>query len=311
MDEHGTRPLQKLLEKIHPLTHERSAKLSRMVSQNIFELSVNIHGNHVVQTCLDIMTKEEHKDPIYETIIRNSLKIALDKQGCCVMQKCLKTGSFMQQSRLINEVVNNVRELVNDEFANYVVSEVIFFKDQSINREIAKVICTNLSLYCNSKYASSVVEKLLESSNYDNQQIVFDGLVNKKKEKTKKNILKEIMLNEFGNYTIQTIMQKAIYHPNKKYIDYFLKVFRDHTEELQRVRFGKKFIAKIEHLVAEVHEKQRRASTHPLPTGFVQTNQAATGLRQLNSQQDANQHLPKCLGQCSVVSASEESASNP
>jgi len=67
-----------------------------MIKDNIYELSVNIHGNHVVQTCLDILTKDEHKDPIYETVIQNSFKIAKDRQGCCVMQKCLKTGSFQQ-----------------------------------------------------------------------------------------------------------------------------------------------------------------------------------------------------------------------
>jgi hypothetical protein len=96
MDQHGTRPLQKLLEKIHPLNNERSQKLCAIISNHIFELSVNIHGNHVVQTCLDIMIKDEHKDPIYQTVIANSLRIAKDKQGCCVMQKCLKTGSFLQ-----------------------------------------------------------------------------------------------------------------------------------------------------------------------------------------------------------------------
>ena len=36
MDQHGTRPLQKLLEKIHPLTTERSGLLCAMVSDNIF-----------------------------------------------------------------------------------------------------------------------------------------------------------------------------------------------------------------------------------------------------------------------------------
>ena len=65
MDQHGTRPLQKLLDKIYPLTNERSAFLSSAVKDNIYELSVNIHGNHVVQTCLDILAKDEHKDPIY------------------------------------------------------------------------------------------------------------------------------------------------------------------------------------------------------------------------------------------------------
>ena len=231
MDQHGTRPLQKLLDNIHPLSHERSAQLSMAVKDNIYELAVNIHGNHVVQTCLDILTTDEHKDPIYQTVIQNSLKIARDKQGCCVMQTCLKTGSLLQQSRLINEVVNNVKELINDQFANYVVSEVINFKDQAINKEISKIISQNLLRYCNSKYSSSVVEILMNSSNFECQQYIFEVFCEKKNQHSKKkNLFKDILLNQYGNYTIYTIMQKAFESPDKKYIEYFLKVFHENTE---------------------------------------------------------------------------------
>jgi hypothetical protein len=85
MEQHGTRPLQKLLEKLYPLTPERSLTLSNAIKDNIYELSINIHGNHVVQTCLEIMTSDSHKEPIYSTVIKYSLQIAQDKQGCCVM----------------------------------------------------------------------------------------------------------------------------------------------------------------------------------------------------------------------------------
>ena len=85
MDPHGTRPLQKLLDNICPLSHESSLRLSKAIRNSIYELSVNIHGNHVVQTCLEILTVDEHKDAIYQTVIQNSLKVARDKQGCCVM----------------------------------------------------------------------------------------------------------------------------------------------------------------------------------------------------------------------------------
>jgi len=37
-----------------------------------------------------------------------------------------------------------VKELINDQFANYVVSEVINFKDPNINLEISKTVAMNL-----------------------------------------------------------------------------------------------------------------------------------------------------------------------
>lgn len=61
VDQHGTRPLQKLLTKMCPLTHERSKMLSMAIRNSILELSVNIHGNHVVQACLEIFTRDEDK----------------------------------------------------------------------------------------------------------------------------------------------------------------------------------------------------------------------------------------------------------
>lgn len=143
-DQHGTRPLQKLLDKLYPLNSQRSLVLSEAIKNNVLDLSVNIHGNHVVQTCLEMLVSPAHKEPIYETIIQNSLQIARDKQGCCVMQTCLKSGSAHQQKRLINEVVKNIREFIDDQFANYVVSEVITFKDANINFEIAKIVAQNL-----------------------------------------------------------------------------------------------------------------------------------------------------------------------
>lgn len=132
---------------------------------------------------------------------------------------------------MINEVVNNVKELINDQFANYVVSEVINFKDQAINKEISKIISQNLLRYCNSKYSSSVVEILMNSSNFECQQYIFEVFCEKKNQHSKKkNLFKDILLNQYGNYTIYTIMQKAFESPDKKYIEYFLKVFHENTE---------------------------------------------------------------------------------
>ena len=41
-------------------------------------------------------------------------------------------------------MVKNVKEFIDDQFANYVVSEVIMLKDLSINLQIAKIISLNL-----------------------------------------------------------------------------------------------------------------------------------------------------------------------
>lgn len=51
----------------------------------VLKLAMNLHGNHVIQLCLDHLTKEEHKEAIYKTVLNNCAKIATDKHGCCVI----------------------------------------------------------------------------------------------------------------------------------------------------------------------------------------------------------------------------------
>lgn len=82
------------------------------------------------------------------------------------MQACLKTGSKSQQMAVVKEVIRHLQEFLNDEFANYVVSEVINFRDPKINLHIAKVVCSNLADYANSKYSSGVIENLLLNSDH-------------------------------------------------------------------------------------------------------------------------------------------------
>lgn len=174
MDQHGTRPLQKLLKKCQPLTMTRSAFLSECIRGDILELATNIHGNHVLQYCIENFRQEAHKDPIYTALIEHCPKVATDRQGCCVMQTCLKTGSANQQSRLIAKIVENVQVLISDQFANYVVSEVIHFGERNINVQIAKVVCANLGNYCCSKFSSSVVESLMKYSGPEVKEMIFE-----------------------------------------------------------------------------------------------------------------------------------------
>ena len=54
-------------------------------------MTINVHGNHVIQMCLDFLCDDERKKPIYNTVIENCGLISTDKHGCCVIQKMLST----------------------------------------------------------------------------------------------------------------------------------------------------------------------------------------------------------------------------
>lgn len=79
--------------------------------------------------------------------------------------------------------------------------------------------------------------------------MLFDSLLFDKKGALKKSVFRDILLNQYGNYTIYTLIYKAFEHPNQKYVDYFIKIFRENTESLRKVNFGKKFINKVDTLI--------------------------------------------------------------
>lgn len=102
---------------------------------------MNIHGNHVVQLCLDHLTKEEHKEIIYRTVICNCSIIATDKHGCCVIQKILGSPNSIIQRALVNVSLTQLDSLINDQYGNYVVQQILKYNNRDINVQVAKFIC--------------------------------------------------------------------------------------------------------------------------------------------------------------------------
>ena len=93
------------------------------------------------------------------------------------------------------------------------------------------------------------MEKLIKQSQFTTQQMIFDVFLDKKNQSKKKNTFKEILMNQYGNYAIFTMIVLAIQHPNKRYIDYFLKVIKENSDQIKKASFGKKFLSKVDRLI--------------------------------------------------------------
>lgn len=128
---HGTRALQNLFKQILPLSERRSELLAQSLLperlpsgkelDRVLELSLNLHGNHVIQLCLDHLTREEHKEHIHRTVLHHCAVIATDKHGCCVIQKILGAPNSRIRRALVNVSLSQLDQLINDQFGNYVV----------------------------------------------------------------------------------------------------------------------------------------------------------------------------------------------
>jgi len=69
---------------------------------------------------------ESRRDYIFEEIIKNFSELATDKQGLCVMKKMIEyTKKQELQTKIVTKILDKVLMFVQNEFGNFVVSEVL------------------------------------------------------------------------------------------------------------------------------------------------------------------------------------------
>lgn len=67
-----------------------------LLSPKVVELSQDPNGFHIIEKFL-FCFKFPKTQFIYDAFSENVLKIGTDRQGCCLFQKCLTSGSFKQK----------------------------------------------------------------------------------------------------------------------------------------------------------------------------------------------------------------------
>lgn len=99
IDQHGTRALQVLLDECikKGKTTVRTEKLliEGIEKGRVDELMCNIRGNHVLKQCLKLLSKQTEASYrcIYLPVLERFCQVAKDKNGCQVVQECIKTAS--------------------------------------------------------------------------------------------------------------------------------------------------------------------------------------------------------------------------
>lgn len=252
---HGTRAVQTLVEKLaHNVMEElivknqapslkfaNSFNLNKVIAslnEHIVDLTLNMHGNHVLQQFL--MVFNQHQDMsleetqltelytefIFEACMQNVIAIGKHKHGCCVMQRCLEKGTWKQKVNLANFIIKDMNSLIEDPYGNYLIQNVIKLNDRQKNQHIFQEIAKDFIRLSQLKFSSNVIEKCLDSClsdgkepqiekvfkgtlQFDDQQMVNELVGCRTDMKTRVNfIVQKLIYNQFGNYVIQKVLAK-------------------------------------------------------------------------------------------------------
>ncbi|KAG8368450.1 hypothetical protein BUALT_Bualt15G0046700 [Buddleja alternifolia] len=193
LDMHGTRAMQYLIE--HLRTPEQKSLVTSALRRIVVTLTKNPNGHHVVAHCLKLFSTEENKQ-ILNVIADNCLDIAIDKNGCCVIQQCVAHADGEPQQRLVAEITSNALVL------NYVVQYILGLNIPRVTSDIMAQLSGNFVSLSMNKYGSNVVEKCLKESEGNQVYQIIEEMIRSPK-------FLRLLQDPYGNYVAQSALSMA------------------------------------------------------------------------------------------------------
>lgn len=228
---HGTRVIQKLLEKV--TGEEEISAAVEALSGEISTLSKDVYGMHVVLRCL--YHQEIDNDFIMEAVAKRIVSVSMHKHGCCVVQWCLDYGTREQREGLIDEIARNALELVQDAYGNYVVQQIMDVskwksnEDAKARRKVMQALLGNIPKLAVQKFSSIVVEKCLQEADEDIRLAMVEELVDPMR-------LPRLLQDPFANYVIQKVLSVS----RSDEFQRLIVRIRPHLDVLSHTPFGKR-----------------------------------------------------------------------
>ena len=228
---HGTRVIQKIIDKIS-YTPILLNKFAFILNSKDFHIICNSqYGNHVVQKFLSTIHSSEYTNFIYNNICNNFLEFANNKHGVFIVQKCISEGNEIQRKIIYQYIVDNFFALIENEFGNYLIQFILLDKKNIEQKfhEILPIILKieeNIVSLCFSQYSANAIEKCFEQSENIVRNHILDFLFF-----NHSNRIIDIMFNKYGIY----IILKAIKSQNGKYKSTLLNIISKSDNELKYI----------------------------------------------------------------------------
>lgn len=208
---HGTFAVQKLIESAR--SRDERTMICDGLASNIPLLAMDANGGHVLHKVLSCLAPEDRQF-VTNAICKDMARIARDKNGCCIVQRCIERSVSVPETQiqLAKAISDHVHLLLPDPYGNYVVQCLIekSFSQSSIIDLVVQAIGrtgpTGFQLLCVNQFSSKAVEKaFVRCSKRQSAQLLEDcGLT------SRHDLLQVILLDNFGNYIVQTFLAQAM-----------------------------------------------------------------------------------------------------
>jgi hypothetical protein len=164
LNPYGTRFFQKALELITPYyniieTEKLNCIFKNLLVNHTMELILDTNGNHVFQKILILYPKKANGF-IYEELTKSAFCISKLKQGGCIFQRALDFASNEQKHILVMEILKYLSILINDEYGNFIIQQIVYLKENEFNEVIFNFLKSNFVFLAKKKFSSNVIDKV-------------------------------------------------------------------------------------------------------------------------------------------------------
>jgi hypothetical protein len=208
----GTRALQRLIDACE--TPEECDAFAAALDGHVVALITNNNGNHAIQRMLQKFREPRHLDFIMDTVAAECSAVACHQHGCCVFQRCLDVASAPQLRLLAGAVARNVNRLVQDSYANYVVSYCLELYPKRLAEgtlgpdddrafspdDIIRPLLPSAAVLSLQKFSSHVIENALAATSRDFRAELISAIAFAPD-------FSSVVRSPFGNYTAQKLLR--------------------------------------------------------------------------------------------------------
>uniref|UniRef100_A0A0N4ZU16 PUM-HD domain-containing protein n=1 Tax=Parastrongyloides trichosuri TaxID=131310 RepID=A0A0N4ZU16_PARTI len=237
LNQYGCRVLQKALE---VGDSDDASFIYNGIKKDFLKCIIDLHGNHVVQKLICKISPEYHEE-IVNILDKAStcyplINLALHQYACRVIQIMIEKFKGTTKDYIMDKLQRHWKSLFIHEFGNYVAQKAFIYGTSVDQKYILISIRDDMLRFSRNKYASNVIEVCLDYGNP--AQIEF--LIIKVFEVNFYKLFYPMIEDQYGNYVIQKMIDKATSSLRKK----FITLIRPMQNQLMKHCFYKNILLK-------------------------------------------------------------------
>lgn len=173
--------IQKLIE------NSANQELKENINKFALELLKDTNGYHIILKFSNLIKDLNQIEKIIE---KNLLDIAMNKFGCCAIQKYLQ---YFPSNPIIKQIICYTERLITNVYGNYVIQFIISMKNQEYNCQIIEKFKNNIIYLSKQKFSSNVIERCFDFCKESAKNILINYICDEK-------VVGELLLDMYGNY---------------------------------------------------------------------------------------------------------------